>query len=443
MRSLPIKRGIFFGFAIFLVTTVISWITVHKVVSGPFLIIGSTLACVFFFLPYAIDRVARSEASRSFLTTLYLPIAWVSLETLFSILIADQGSIAYSQFENLPLLQLASVLGMAGVTFVIAWTASVVSWTYENICRQQKYRAGLSIFLTIVGTILATGYARISATESVVSTVRVGAITLNSNHPMELVRTLRQNPGDFHAAKHLEEQQHKVFDLTNIAAAQGAKIILWSEVLGANIGPDSSLFTASIQNLAQSSKVFLLAAVGLNTFDNPLTDNKVILFGQNGDALYSYRKSNLSPGEPSIPGEKKLRFADTPYGRIGTAICADFSFSHFIRKAGANHVDLMLDPAAEWTELKRIQTAVPIFRAVENGFNIVKATSNGVSLIADYRGRILESSDENSDTPLIGEVPTKGVETIFSQGGWTFSWIVLALFVSLLFVKAPAWWRQK
>jgi hypothetical protein len=41
----------------------------------------------------------------------------------------------------------------------------------------------------------------------------------------------------------------------------------------------------------------------------------------------------------------------------------------------------------------------------------------------------------------MGEVPTKGVKTFFSLGGWIFPWMILGLFLFLLFKKAPAWWR--
>ncbi len=39
-----------------------------------------------------------------------------------------QGNPAYTQYSNLPLLQLLSVTGLWGIVFVMSWLASLVNW---------------------------------------------------------------------------------------------------------------------------------------------------------------------------------------------------------------------------------------------------------------------------------------------------------------------------
>ena len=325
------------------------------------------------------------------------------MDTLFSLLIADQGSIAYSQFENLPLLQLASVTGLTGITFVIGWTAAFGSWLYENKFSFKKCRAGIYFFVATIAVVLEFGLYRLSTHPMPSDLIPVAAITSNREnritHEDLLIKTLE-------------------------AHETGAKVILWSEVLGSQ--------TEGLQDFAREMDIFLLAAVGIKSANSDLLDNKVLLIDPAGALRFSYRKANLSPGEPSLQGEKVFAFADTLAGRFGAAICADMSFSHFIRAAGKNGVDIVFDPAAEWPEVARIQTSVPIFRAVENGFNLVKATSHGSSIVADYTGRILAQTDRPSEETLIASVPNRGTMTLYSQGGWLFGFMNLFLFFVIL-----------
>jgi len=86
----------------------VSWVTVNKVVSGPQIYFGVFFWLLTILAPYAADRIFRPLGDSAFWKTLFMPMAWVSVDLLFSLVLADSGSIAYSQFENLPLLQLVT-----------------------------------------------------------------------------------------------------------------------------------------------------------------------------------------------------------------------------------------------------------------------------------------------------------------------------------------------
>ena len=80
------------------------------------------------------------------------------------------------------------------------------------------------------------------------------------------------------------------------------------------------------------------------------------------------------PGEayvtPSGPGTAP--FVETPYGRLATAICNDFHFAGLIRQAGRNYVDIMAAPYNSLTPFEQQHAVVSIFRAVENGYSMVR-----------------------------------------------------------------------
>lgn len=400
LRKLPKKTALVSGFLILTLTSLVSWISVNKVVSGPLLYAGALLMAVLQFVPYSADILWRGKNETSFFKTFYLPLAWVAIDTVFSLVIADQGSIAYSQFDNLPLLQVASITGMTGITFLIGWTTSVVSWFCEGQFKLK--RIGVYIYVAVILSVIDFGYYRLGHNPPEGNLIPVAAVTSNAEKKISAAQLIEKSTD---------------------ALGAGAKIILWSEVLGDDL--------TSAESFARENAVFLFAAVGIKSDDSPLLDNKVVLINPIGETRLTYRKSNLSPGEASIKGEKIFKFTDTLSGRLGTAICADFSFSAFMRAAGQNNVDIVFDPASEWPEVARIQTATPIMRAVENGFNLVKATHMGASLVADYTGRIISETDAYEQETLIASVPNRGTETLYSQGGWLFSYFCLVLFLTL------------
>lgn len=79
-------------------------------------------------LPFLADRLIAPRL-KGFVSTLVLPLAFVTLEyvKLLTSSYGSWGSLAYTQYGNLPLLQILSVTGLWGITFLIAWFASVVN----------------------------------------------------------------------------------------------------------------------------------------------------------------------------------------------------------------------------------------------------------------------------------------------------------------------------
>ena len=83
-------------------------------------------------LPYLADRLITPRLG-GFVATLVFPLAFTMFEYLSSF--GPSGtinSIANTQYGNLPLLQVVSVTGIWGLTFLITWFAAVVNWAWEQ-----------------------------------------------------------------------------------------------------------------------------------------------------------------------------------------------------------------------------------------------------------------------------------------------------------------------
>ena len=118
---------------------------------------------------------------------------------------------------------------------------------------------------------------------------------------------------------------------------------------------------------------------------------------------------------------------DTPYGRLSSAICFDADFPSLLAQAGKMRTDIVLDPSNDWKAIDPWHTRMASFRAIEQGFNLVRHTSQGLSAAFDYEGRQLAAMDHYvaSDHTLVAQVPTRGTRAAYGVLGDWFAWICL------------------
>jgi apolipoprotein N-acyltransferase len=118
---------------------------------------------------------------------------------------------------------------------------------------------------------------------------------------------------------------------------------------------------------------------------------------------------------------------------VGGAIAFDMDFPAVLRQAGKQHTDLLIVPEDDSRQLDPLHSKMAVFRAIENGFNLVLHASDGLSLATDYEGRAYGMMDryQATDHVLVTQVPTRGVTTLYSRIGYLFP---LVCFVTLLLV---------
>jgi apolipoprotein N-acyltransferase len=135
-----------------------------------------------------------------------------------------------------------------------------------------------------------------------------------------------------------------------------------------------------------------------------------------------------------VRGDGEILIWDTPYGKIAAAICFDMDFPNLIRQAGEAGVDVMFNPSNDWKEVAPLRVQMAKFRAIENGFSVVRPTSHGLSAAADYQGRVLAITDyfKSEDPVVVAYIPTNGVTTIYSRIGDLFAWLCMAGLVTVI-----------
>src|SRR5581483_9553647 len=233
---------------------------------------------------------------------------------------------------------------------------------------------------------------------------------------------------------------------TERQARAGARIVFWAEENAPVLKQDEAALISGAGEVALRNGIYI--GMALESWDpaqpKPL-ENKLVLVKPDGQVAWQYVKSHPTPGpEADVSSERgsRLRSLATPYGVLSAMICYDADFPPLAAQAGRLGADIVLDPASDWRAIDPWHTQMASFRAIEQGFNLVRQTKFGLSAAYDYQGRRLAAMDEfeAKDFVLVAEVPTRGVRTIYSRLGDWLAWLCIA---GLLVLMAYTWRKQR
>ena len=101
---------------------------------GPIMIASLTIGFgLLWSLPYLADRLLHGRLP-GFASTLAFPLAMTTVDFVNIRVnpLGSWGALGFTQYGNLPVMQLASVTGVVGITFLMGWFAAVANWTWEH-----------------------------------------------------------------------------------------------------------------------------------------------------------------------------------------------------------------------------------------------------------------------------------------------------------------------
>ena len=377
---------------------------------------------IVFFLPFLADRLMTPKI-KGFLSTLVFPSAWVTIEIILSSwdFTGSWFSLAYTQIDNLVLIQLVSITGIWGISFLITWFASVVNWAWEHEFSIPKIWKGVSLYLSILILILLFGGAYLTFLPADSDTVRVAAVTRSFDMDIEA----KKCKGDVPCLQKLFNRSLDEFlQDSEQAANAGANIIVWQENGLAVYQEDEASFIDQGREFAVQEEIYLLMAMYMLSEERSVDENKAVLIDPSGDAS-EYLKNHLVAGDNHILGDGKVLIQDSDYGKLASIICQDTHSPNFVRQAGKANVDLMLIPNHNWEAITPLAARMASFRAIENGFSMIRADYHGLSTAVDYHGNILSQMNDftTEERIMLADIPKQGIKTIYSQIGDFFAWL--------------------
>lgn len=405
-------------------------------------------------LPYLADRLIAPRLG-GFVATLVFPLAFTTIEYLGSFgPFGTIYSLANTQYGDLPLLQVVSVTGIWGITFLIAWFAAVVNWAWERGFAWRQVRGGALLYAAILAVVFLGGSARLALFPPQATPVRIAGIsashaaiaTLNRQLPqatLSLLESGKATQADRAIARSaFTTLDNDLLALSQLEASAGAKIVVWPEAspTGANILQEDE--PALIQRagvLARESGIYLDMGLGVFLPDigkGPFLMDEAILLDPTGHVVWTYEKTHPAPGEQGlfVPSNGKVPTFESPYGRLANVICFDADFPGTVRQAGQAGADLLLVLGDDWQAIDPVHSEDATFRAIENGFSEVRQASNGLSMAVDYEGHVISSSDyfTTDQQVLVANVPMQGVRTIYAMIGDLFAWLCIIGMVAII-----------
>jgi apolipoprotein N-acyltransferase len=378
----------------------------------------STAALVFALAVLLFRALLLRRAAWSAL--LALPSAWVSFEYVRNLTTphGTAGSFAYSQLNFLPFLQLASVTGPWGLSFLLMlFPAALAIGMHLRHSEPEQARRVRGTALSVIALVLIFGAVRLSVPSH--EKVKVGLVASD-------LRMASDGPAAERLFREYGRQAEQV-------ALHGPQIIVLPEKIG--VATDSHIQEIDTIFQASADKTGATIVVGILRVSDRLQYNQARVYSPHTNLL-SYDKHHLLPPfESELSPGKALTVWPSPPQTRGVAICKDMDFTPLSRQYGQTAVGLMLVPAWDFNLDRGWHGHIAVMRGVEDGFSVVRAAKNGYLTVSDNRGRILAEtrSDSAPFSTLVAEVSAVHTTTLYLLLGDWFAWFAAA---TLSFVLA-------
>jgi apolipoprotein N-acyltransferase len=345
------------------------------------------------------------------LWALVMAAGWVAWEMAVSRMLSGFPwlPLGVTQYRIVPLIQVASVTGVYGVSFLVAWFSVSLAMATWRLARNPERRGSWlpELGLPLVAVLLAimVGYGRMGGRETARATLSVALV--QPSIPQELIWDERED----------EHRFAQLMEWSRAALAERPRLLVWPE---AALPAFTQANYEAMTNLIAEHKVWMVfgaddaearrTADGRETYDS---FNAAFLFGPDGVYRASYRKQRLVifgeyvPFAERLPMLKRLTPIQGSFrsGRgpvafqmgepavdLGVLICFEDVFPHGARQHVTDRTDFLLnltnngwfgESAAQWQH-----AANAVFRAVENRVPLVRCTNNGLTCWIDAAGRM-------------------------------------------------------
>lgn len=436
---------------------------------------------IYFSLPFLIlnawNRITKGRFR--YLRPLVFSIAWIGFEYLrcTGFLAFTWGVVGYSQYRFLPVIQIADIFGVWGVSFLVVFINASL--------------AELIIFINEKGYTKKDLIKKIApAAIMLFVAVVYGFLMLSQQKPKPTYKIALVQP-DVDPAAHwqsrsiAEKTMEKIETFSKYAADQGVDLIIWSETLMARKAmffykyykdaPGDNFYRKMgewFRNLPEKLKTDMLLTAPHKIWVDKTNEygkmikksysfNSAFYINKKGVLLDRYDKIHLVPFGEWFPYKKELPFmarllaktiaSDFTPGkryvvfkskkaRFAAVICFEDIFGYLCRKFILYGADFLINTTNDyWSRSIASQEqhfAMAVLRAVENRRYMVRAANTGVSCIIDAWGRVESRLENHQQSVLIGKIPLlrdKAKPVYTHWGDWFALLSLYALLILVLF----------
>jgi len=369
------------------------------------------------------------------------PAAWVTGEYLRGTLLSGFPWVPLgdSQIETLAIAQTASVVGVYGVSLLVAFVNAAIAYALLAAPRARLI------------TLASTGLALLGI--AIWGTWRVADASLTRAGAPIRVGLIQGNVEQ--REKWDPSQARRIFTtyiaMTRDAVRRGAQYVIWPESSTPFMFEEDAIGGQAIRDLAAEVSVPLqFGSDQIERGPTPHLYNAAFVVTPDRRTAAVYRKMQLVPFGEFIPLQRWISFLSPLVGgfatfaagdevvilpvaghRASTAICYEVIFPHLAREAVAGGSELLTTITNDaWygrTSAPYQHFALASMRAIEQGRYLVRAANTGISGAVDPYGRVVEKSAIFEQTGLVVDVRFLQGRTIYSRIGDVAAYAAVAV----------------
>jgi apolipoprotein N-acyltransferase len=404
---------------------------------------------------------------------------WVGLEMVITRIFSGfpWNLLGASQYQLLPLIQIASLTGIYGVSFLVIWTSlSLLSAALMLVRRPGRRSAAWGEILLpalVVAFVFNFGLRRLAHDSNSERTLNVTFV--QPSIPQTLIWDSRQDDARF----------RELLDLSERALTNRTDLLLWPEAAVPKLlRYDETIFQAVTQ-LAKTNRVWMI--IGADDAERRLDAtapddadyfNSSFLISPQGELVNRYRKRNLVIFGEYIPLVRWLPFLEfftpiqggftsgpravpfqltDPAVKTSVLICFEDIFPELGRESAEDDTDFLVnltnngwfgEGGAQWQH-----GTSGLFRAVENDIPLLRCCNNGLTCWVDGRGRLRKIFRDHRGTiygpgVMTAEIPLlpagkPRTPTFYHVHGDWLGWSCTALSAALLLAAFASRFRGR
>lgn len=440
-KSDRLKTSFIFGyiFGVFFYLLIYFWINGLNKFVGILANIGWIIQALvqgLYFGLFAVLFYCLKKEKNIYLKFLAIPSLWVFIEFLMSLVpFGITVNIGYSQRFWVSLLQICSVTGVLGITFlIILFNALILLMFFEkNVSKKQGFYLVL-VFACIIFPVLFYGNYRLrseNTSDSSLKKIRIAIIQPNFSIEQKI---LHRNH------KFMKEQ---CFAMTKAALEYKPDIIIWPETAILPILMlENKYFINDVNNLLEEKNVVFISGTwrrqkGSSGFYNSSLvmergsiagwqdKTHLIPFGEYLPLRSLFIKIPLFGKSPyfsyDLKAVKEIKAIETSKANIGILICVDSVFPETVKKfvkKGSNLIITITNDSWFGRSTALYQHILcGYFRAVENKVNFIQVANTGISAVIDQYGRMQKISKVDSTEIILHDIYIEKTDTIFLKYG--------------------------
>ncbi len=415
------------------------------------IIIITLYSTLFFILSHIFIKI---YSKTPLFLMILVPALWVTIEYVreLGFLGFPWNNLSHSQYENIKIIQISTLTGAYGVSFLIVFvnfSLSLLFWKGTEL-------KGRIVPILVAGVIFLLNFiygSHVTKSNQPTNNKKITIATIQPN-----IQTDLEWDSNF-----VITSIKKYIDLTESILTKKADIIVWAEnaVQTPFFFPKNTWVRNEILKTSKKVKSYIVFGT-INFESKNRMFNTAGIISPEGKIVGKYYKIKLVPFGEVVPARKYfgivMKFLNQyPWGKqdyspgkkigffklknfnLGVGICYESIFpwiSRELARYGADLIVFITD--SSWfknTSAPHQHNAIDIFRAVENKIPVLRSTTTGITSIISPTGKIIKKCPQFKECVIYSTIKIKKNKTVFTKYGDLFAYSCIFLSLSCLFIS--------